>query len=158
MSEVMNNYNGNKPSLSTTIIGEGQEVVGQAPNSTFGKLGESRTYPTKELDSFENPAPDIDYTITLDIPEFTCLCPLTSQPDYAQFKIEYKPDQRCVETKSLKLYMWSFRNEGAFHEAVTNEILRDLVKVLKPRWLKITAIFNARGGITPTVTAQYSNQ
>lgn len=147
--------NNSKPKLQTTVIGEGTEAV-RARNSAYGKLGESRTYPTKELDSFENPATDIDYTITLDIPEFTCLCPITGQPDYAQFKIEYKPDQRCVETKSLKLYMWSFRNEGAFHEAVTNQILRDLVKVLDPRWIRVTGIFNARGGIAPTIVAERS--
>jgi len=161
MNEILNNNgngNGSNPKLNTTVIGENRQDINQTVNSTFGKLGESRTFPTKQLDSFENPAPDIDYTITLDIPEFTCLCPLTGQPDYAQFKIEYKPDQRCVETKSLKLYMWSFRNEGAFHEAVTNQILRDLVKVLEPRWLKITGVFNARGGITPTIVAQYNGQ
>ncbi|OJV99806.1 MAG: NADPH-dependent 7-cyano-7-deazaguanine reductase QueF [Chloroflexi bacterium 54-19] len=119
------------------------------------KLGEGKTVPTKQLDSFENPAQDLDYTIVLDIPEFTCLCPITGQPDFARFTIEYRPDLKCVETKSLKLYMWSFRNEGAFHEAVTNSILRDLVKVLDPKWIKITGIFNARGGITPTIISQW---
>jgi 7-cyano-7-deazaguanine reductase len=149
--------NSSEPKLSTTQLGESRENINTLANSAFGKLGESRTFPSKELDSFENPAPDIDYTITLEIPEFTCLCPLTGQPDFAQFKIEYKPALKCVETKSLKLYMWSFRNEGAFHEAVTNQILRDLVKVLEPKWLQITGVFNARGGITPTVTSQYTS-
>ena len=146
--------NGNKPEpeLTTTLIGQaGGEIK---PN--YNKLGEGRTYPSKQLDSFANPAPDIDYTIMLEIPEFTCLCPISQQPDFARFTIEYKPDASCVETKSLKLYMWSFRNEGAFHEAVTNQILRDLVAVLDPKWLKITGVFNARGGITPTIVAQHT--
>ncbi len=150
--KVETNSNGTQPELKTTVVGQAQGEVEAHP--AFGKLGEGRTVPSKQLDSFENPAPDIDYTITLDIPEFTCLCPISHQPDFARFTIEYKPDQRCVETKSLKLYMWSFRNEGAFHEAVTNQILRDLVAVLDPKWIKITGIFNARGGITPTIVAE----
>ena len=140
-----------EPKIQTTVLG-GSAGVG------FSKLGEGRTYPSKELDSFDNPAPDLDYTIILDIPEFTCLCPISSQPDFAHFSIEYRPDRKCVETKSLKLYMWSFRNEGAFHEAVTNSILRDLVKVLEPKWIKITGVFNARGGITPTVISQWEKK
>src|SRR4051794_40011440 len=142
--------NGHEPILETVIVGEAKGDV--LPPS---KLGEGKTVPTKQLDSFENPAQDLDYTIVLDIPEFTCLCPISGQPDFARFTIEYRPDRKCVETKSLKLYMWSFRNEGAFHEAVTNSILRDLVKVLEPRWIKITGIFNARGGITPTIISQW---
>ncbi len=139
--------------LSTTRLG----LAGQAVEPP-AKLGAGRTVPSKELDSFENPAPDLDYTIILDIPEFTCLCPITGQPDFARFTIEYRPGPRCVETKSLKLYMWSFRNEGAFHEAVTNAILRDLVKTLEPRWIKITGVFNARGGITPTIISQWEQK
>ncbi|HEX2914644.1 MAG TPA: preQ(1) synthase [Chloroflexia bacterium] len=110
------------------------------------------------MDSFPNPATDMDYTILLEIPEFTCLCPITGQPDFARFTIEYSPDQKCVETKSLKLYMWSYRNEGAFHEAVTNTILRDLVKTLEPKWIKVIGVFNARGGIAPTVTARWEKK
>lgn len=143
--------NGHEPVLETVIVGEAKGP-GVLPPS---KLGEGKTVPTKQLDSFENPAQDLDYTIVLDIPEFTCLCPISGQPDFARFTIEYRPDLKCVETKSLKLYMWSFRNEGAFHEAVTNSILRDLVKVLDPKWIKITGIFNARGGITPTIISQW---
>jgi 7-cyano-7-deazaguanine reductase len=143
--------NGSEPVLETVIVGEAKGPGVVAPS----KLGEGKTFPTKQLDSFENPAQDLDYTIVLDIPEFTCLCPITGQPDFARFTIEYRPDLKCVETKSLKLYMWSFRNEGAFHEAVTNSILRDLVKVLDPKWIKITGVFNARGGITPTVISQW---
>lgn len=148
------NGSSTEPELKTTVLGQAGEAV-QPANGAFGRLGEGRTFPTKQLDSFPNPATDIDYTIVLEIPEFTCLCPISGQPDFAQFKIEYRPDQRCVETKSLKLYMWSFRNEGAFHEAVTNQILRDLVKVLDPKWIRVTGVFNARGGITPTIIAEH---
>jgi 7-cyano-7-deazaguanine reductase len=147
--------NGAEPKLYTTTLGvvdASQEGIVSGP---FGKLGEGRTFPSKQLDSFENPAPDIDYTIVLEIPEFTCLCPITGQPDFARFTIEYRPDHKCVETKSLKLYMWSYRNEGAFHEAVTNTILRDLVKTLDPKWIKVTGVFNPRGGIAPTIIAHW---
>jgi 7-cyano-7-deazaguanine reductase len=145
----------NEPQLTTTRLGVADEnVAAENPN----KLGSGRTVPTKQLDTFENPAQDLDYTIVLDIPEFTCLCPISGQPDFAQFKIEYRPDQKCVETKSLKLYMWSFRNEGAFHEAVTNSILRDLVQVMQPKWIKITGVFNARGGITPTIISEWRKE
>ena len=146
------NTNGHEPVLETTTLGLAAD--GEV-SYRYSKLGEGRTFPSKQLDSFANPATDIDYTILLEIPEFTCLCPITGQPDFARFTIEYRPDQKCVETKSLKLYMWSFRNEGAFHEAVTNSILRDLVKTLEPRWIKVTGVFNARGGIAPTVIAQW---
>src|SRR3954469_12087649 len=95
------------------------------------------TQPTKKLETFPNPAPDRDYEISFDCPEFTCLCPLTGQPDFARFVIRYVPDQTCIELKSLKLYLWSYRNEGAFHEAVTNKILDDLVKATKPRKLQV---------------------
>jgi 7-cyano-7-deazaguanine reductase len=111
--------------------------------------------PTKQLETFANSNPERDYTITFDVPEFTCLCPLTGQPDFAQFTISYVPDERCVELKSLKLYMWSFRNEGAFHEKVTNTIADDLIAVTKPRRFKIEARWNVRGGIGTIVTVDY---
>ena len=111
--------------------------------------------PSRELETFENPNPDRDYTIRIDVPEFTCLCPKTGQPDFAELRLEYVPDQRCVELKSLKLYAWSFRNEGAFHEAVTNRILADLVAATAPRFMRLTAEFNVRGGIYTTVVAEH---
>jgi 7-cyano-7-deazaguanine reductase len=115
------------------------------------------TQPTKELEIFDNPNPGRDYTIHIDVPEFTCLCPKTGQPDFATIQIEYVPDQHCIELKSLKLYMWSFRDEGAFHEAVTNEILDDLVKAIQPNFMRIRAEFNVRGGIYTTVVAEHRN-
>ena len=111
--------------------------------------------PSRELETFENPNPDRDYTIRIDVPEFTCLCPKTGQPDFAELRLEYVPDQRCVELKSLKLYAWSFRDEGAFHEAVTNQILADLVAATAPRFMRLTAEFNVRGGIYTTVVAEH---
>ncbi len=109
----------------------------------------------KVLDTFPNPSADRDYTIRMRIPEFTCLCPKTGQPDFATLHLEYVPDATCVELKSLKLYIWSYRNEGAFHEAVTNRILDDLVALLKPRFARLTAEFNVRGGIYTTVVAEH---
>jgi len=114
-----------------------------------------RPAPNRDLETFPNPAPDSDYTIRIDVPEFTCLCPKTGQPDFAEIRIEYVPDARCIELKSLKLYMWSYRDEGAFHEAVTNQILRDLAGQLEPRFMRITAEFNVRGGIYTTVVAEH---
>ena len=111
--------------------------------------------PSKELETFENPAPERDYTIRVRVPEFTCLCPKTGQPDFAELELEYVPDRLCVELKSLKLYVWSFRDEGAFHEAVTNRILGDLVDVIQPRFMRLTAEFNVRGGIYTTVVAEH---
>jgi len=111
--------------------------------------------PSKDLETFDNPMPSRDYTIRIDVPEFTCLCPKTGQPDFATLKIEYVPDRRCVELKSLKLYIWSFREEGAFHEAVTNRILDDLVKATAPRFMRLTADFNVRGGIYTSVVAEH---
>ena len=111
--------------------------------------------PSKNLESFPNPKPERDYTITFDVPEFTCLCPLTGQPDFASFVIAYVPDDRCVELKSLKLYMWSYRDERAFHEKVTNTIADDLVALLAPRQLKIEARWNVRGGIGTLVTIEH---
>jgi 7-cyano-7-deazaguanine reductase len=113
------------------------------------------TQPSRELELFPNPQPARDYTIRIDIPEFTCLCPKTGQPDFATLTLEYIPDRQCVELKSLKLYVWSFRNEGAFHEAVTNEILDDLVNATAPRFMRLSAIFNVRGGIDTTVIAEH---
>lgn len=111
--------------------------------------------PSKELDTFDNPHPERDYTIRIDVPEFTCLCPKTGQPDFATFHIEYVPDKLCVELKSLKMYMWSFRDEGAFHEAVTNQILGDLVAACQPRFMRLTGEFNVRGGIYTTVIVEH---
>jgi len=107
------------------------------------------------LEIFINPAPERDYTIRMTIPEFTCLCPKTGQPDFATLKLEYVPDERCVELKSLKLYIWSFRNRGAYHEAVTNEILTDLVAATAPRFMRLAADFNVRGGIHTTIVAEH---
>ncbi len=111
------------------------------------------TQPTKELETFPNPKPERDYEIQFDAPEFTCLCPKTGQPDFATLRIAYVPDQSCVELKSLKLYLWSYRNEGAFHEAVTNRILDDLVAATSPRSMTIEAEFYVRGGISTTIIA-----
>jgi 7-cyano-7-deazaguanine reductase len=107
------------------------------------------------LEVFANPTPERDYTIRMTIPEFTCLCPKTGQPDFATLKLEYVPDERCVELKSLKLYIWSFRNRGAFHEAVTNEILGALVSATAPRFMRLVAEFNVRGGIYTSVVAEH---
>lgn len=115
------------------------------------------TKPTKELETFDNPMPERDYTIRIDVPEFTCLCPKTGQPDFATFKIEYVANKQCVELKALKMYMWSFREEGAFHEKVTNDILGDLVVATQPRFMRLTGNFNVRGGIYTTVVAEHRN-
>lgn len=111
--------------------------------------------PSKQLQAFDNPQPARDYVIRFDVPEFTCLCPLTGQPDFAHFRIEIVPDRWCVETKSLKQYFWSFRNEGAFHEKVTNTIVDDLVKAIAPRFLRIHADWYVRGGIRTYVTVEH---
>lgn len=112
------------------------------------------TRPSKDLETFPNPSPERDYEIRFDCPEFTCLCPKTGQPDFATIRIRYVPDERCVELKSLKLYLWSFRDEGAFHEAVTNRILDDLVAALAPRRLTVVGDFWVRGGIHTVVEAE----
>lgn len=111
--------------------------------------------PSKKIEIFSNPTPERDYLIHFEIPEFTCLCPLTGQPDFALIVIDYISDRRNVELKSLKQYMWSFRNEGAFHEAVTNRILDDLVAALSPRFMRLTARWYVRGGIFTTVVAEH---
>ena len=113
------------------------------------------TQPSKSLETFDNPNPGRDYTIRIEMPEFTCLCPKTGQPDFATLHLEYVPDQLCVELKSLKLYIWSFRDEGAFHEAVTNRILDDLVNATQPNFMRLTAEFNVRGGIYTNVVAEH---
>jgi 7-cyano-7-deazaguanine reductase len=112
------------------------------------------TAPSKELHVFPNPAPQRDYVIQFQVPEFTCLCPLTGQPDFAHFTIEMVCDKLCIELKSLKMYFWSYRDEGAFHEKVTNTILDDIVKATKPRYARITAKWYVRGGITTNVVAE----
>jgi 7-cyano-7-deazaguanine reductase len=111
--------------------------------------------PSKTLETFDNPRPTRDYAIHMRLPEFTCLCPKTGQPDFATLYLDYVPDRLCVELKSLKLYLWSFRDEGAFHEAVTNRILDDLVQAIAPRYLRLTADFNVRGGIYTSVVVEH---
>ena len=115
------------------------------------------TKPSKDLETFPNPQPGRDFTIRIAIPEFTCLCPKTGQPDFANIIIEYVPADLCVELKGLKLYMWSFRERGAFHEAVTNEMLDDIVNAIAPNFMRIRAEFNVRGGIYTTVIAEHKN-
>lgn len=111
--------------------------------------------PSKSLESFPNPAPQRDYTIRMRLPEFTCLCPKTGQPDFATLYLEYVPNKLCVELKALKLYIWSFRDVGKFHEAVTNEILDTLVAATQPRFMRLTAVFNVRGGVYTHVSAEH---
>ena len=111
--------------------------------------------PQEILESFPNPVVGRDYEIRFDCPEFTCLCPKTGQPDFATIRIRYTPNERCVELKSLKLYLWSYRDKGAFHEAVTNKILGDLVSAIAPRYMKLDARFNVRGGIYTSVIVEH---
>ena len=128
----------------------------RSPAAGLKSLGAGpRLAPSKLLETFPNPNPGRDYAIRMEIPEFTCLCPKTGQPDFATLRLEYVPDAKCVELKSLKLYVWSFRDEGKFHEAVTNEILDDLVAATRPRFMRLTAEFYVRGGIYTTVEADY---
>ena len=115
------------------------------------------TKPLRTLQSFDNPKTERDYLISIELPEFTCLCPVTGQPDFATMILTYIPDMRCVELKSLKLYMWSFRDEGHYHEAVTNRILDDIVLAVSPRFVRLTAEFNVRGGTYPTITVEHKN-
>jgi len=124
--------------------------------NTSNKLGTTINRPTKFLETFDNPNPERDYHIRIDSPEFTCLCPKTGQPDFAEIKLDYVPDELCVELKSLKLYYWSFRDEGHFHEQVTNMIANDLIALLDPRQMKVTAVFNVRGGVYTTVEVEHS--
>jgi 7-cyano-7-deazaguanine reductase len=116
------------------------------------------TKPARTLEAVANPHPDRDYEVAMALPEFTCLCPITGQPDFATIRIRYVPDQHLVELKSLKVYMWSYRDEGAFHEDVTNRILNDLVAAIRPRWAEVTGDFNVRGGIKTDVRAAYGKR
>ncbi len=116
------------------------------------------TQPQRALETFPNPNPERDYEIRFECPEFTCLCPLTGQPDFATIRIAYTPNRTCVELKSLKLYLWSFRNQGAFHEAVTNQILDDLISALKPRRCEVVGDFLVRGGIHTVVVARHPDR
>lgn len=111
--------------------------------------------PSKELEVFDNPHPQRDYTIRIRMPEFTCLCPKTGQPDFATMHLEYVPEKSCIELKALKMYIWSFRDQGAFHEDVTNLILSDMVKACEPRFMRLTAEFEVRGGIYTSVVAEH---
>ena len=111
--------------------------------------------PTKKLETFPNPTLTRDYHIHMEIPEFTCLCPKTGQPDFATLILDYIPDKKCIELKSLKLYIWSYRNENAFHEAVTNRILDDIVAAIKPKYIHLTARFYVRGGIFTNIVAEH---
>lgn len=111
--------------------------------------------PSKQLETFPNPEPSRDYVVHIEIPEFTCLCPLTGQPDFAHITVDYIPEKKNLELRALKLYMWSYRNEGAFHEAVTNKILNDMVSATRPRFMRLTARWYVRGGIFTTVVAEH---
>ena len=114
------------------------------------------TEQTKVLDTFANPHPSRDYTVRIQTPEFTCVCPITGQPDFASIEVQYVPDQLCLELKALKLYFWSYRDQGAFHEAVTNQILSDLSAAIAPRFMRVNAEFNVRGGVYTTVVAEHN--
>jgi 7-cyano-7-deazaguanine reductase len=116
------------------------------------------TRPTRQLDTFPNPNPERDYEISFEAPEFTCLCPMTGQPDFATIRIRYVPDERCVELKSLKLYLWSYRDEGTFHEAVTNRIANDIIHAIDPRYLEVEGDFYIRGGIKTRVKVEHRKE
>jgi 7-cyano-7-deazaguanine reductase len=133
---------------------QSQEALGQ----DLTLLGREVRQPVRKLETFPNQHPGRRYTVTLVCPEFTCVCPLTGQPDFATITIRYIPDRRIVESKSLKLYLWSYRNEGAFHEHVTNQILDDLVKALDPFYCQVVGAFNVRGGIAITVEATHKRE
>lgn len=128
------------------------------PTAGLTLLGQTKNSPSKQLETFPNQHPGRNYTVTLVCPEFTCVCPMTGQPDFATITIRYIPDQRIVESKSLKLYLWSYRNEGVFHEHVTNRILDDLVEALDPIECHVTGAFAVRGGIALTVDAHHQKQ
>jgi len=115
------------------------------------------TKPSKNIETFDNPNNARDYRINITLPEFTCLCPKTGQPDFAKLFLEYIPNDKCLELKSLKLYIWSFRDEGGFHEAITNNILDDLVKAANPKYMKLKAVFNVRGGVYTTVVCEHKS-
>jgi len=124
-------------------------------HSELSQLGKGGTHPSRELETFPNRNPERDYVVELCTSEFTCLCPKTGQPDFAEINIRYVPDQKIVESKSLKLYLWTFRDEGTFHEHFANRLLDDLVAALAPRWCRVEVDFNARGGIGILVTAEH---
>jgi 7-cyano-7-deazaguanine reductase len=126
-------------------------------HSNLTKLGEGGTHPNRKLETFPNRNPERDYIVELNTSEFSCICPKTGQPDYAEIMIRYVPDQKIVESKSLKLYFWSFRDEGTFHEHFANRLLDDLVDVLAPRWCRVEVNFNARGGIGIIVSAEHGS-
>ncbi|MDX1614319.1 MAG: preQ(1) synthase [Candidatus Promineifilaceae bacterium] len=132
-----------------------QTMTSESDLAELTLLGQGETRPSRELETFPNHHSDRDYTITLVTDEFTCICPATGQPDFAKLTIRYIPDAKIVESKSMKLYLWSFRDEGAFHEHVTNVILDDLVAALAPRWCEVLADFQVRGGIAISVHAEY---
>jgi 7-cyano-7-deazaguanine reductase len=132
-------------------VAPSDNIVALSPRS----LSTVPSRPSKKLETFANPARERDYRIHMEIPEFTCVCPMTGQPDFATLVLDYVPDKLCVELKSLKLYVWSFRDEGTFHEAVTNRILDDLVRATQPRLMRLEARFNVRGGITTSVVAEH---
>ena len=132
-----------------------QPGAGKTPAVFRGIIRPMPAQPSRNLEVFPNTYPDRDYEVRFECPEFTCLCPRTGQPDFATLRIVYIPDHLCVELKSLKLYLWSYRNEGAFHEAVTNQILDDLVKAVQPRWMEIEGDFYVRGGIHTVVKVTY---
>ena len=134
-------------------------VKKQNPKPTLQPLPKRKvTVPSKKLDTFASPRKGRPFVIVFETDEFTCLCPMTGQPDFASLTISYQPDQLCLESKSLKMYLWSYRNQGAFHEAVTNQILDDLVAATQPFWMKIEGDFNVRGGIRATVIAEYGEK
>jgi len=141
-----------KKNLAANLRGRAEAAT---PGTRAFVAGKGRRERASMLEAFPNPNARRDYVIRMEIPEFTCLCPKTGQPDFATLHLEYVPDERCIELKSLKLYVWSFRDEGKFHEAVTNEILDDLVAAARPRYLRLTAEFYVRGGIYTTVEADY---
>ncbi len=134
-----------KPATKPVAVAVGERAKPATPPSV----------PSRQLDVFPNPAPQRDYVIQFQVPEFTCFCPLTGQPDFAHFTIDCIADQQCVELKSLKMYMWSYRNQGAFHEKVTNDILSDIVAAIQPRFLRITAKWYVRGGIYTNVVVEH---
>jgi len=144
---------------ASTALARANDMAKAAPSRPVAKSRarppQPPTVPSKQLHVFPNPAPQRDYAIAFQIPEFTCHCPLTGQPDFAHLAIDMVADKLCVELKSLKLYMWSYRNEGAFHEKVTNTILDDIVKATRPRFIRIIAKWNVRGGIYTNVVAEY---
>ena len=138
---------------SLICVSRTEKMIAFAPHKLADFSLPSR--PSKRFETFPNPAPKRDYRIHMEIPEFTCLCPMTGQPDFVTLVLDYVPDRLCVELKSLKLYVWSYRDEGAFHEAVTNRILEDLVRATRPRYLRLEAKFNVRGGIYTSVIAEH---